>query len=374
MFVSDPANTPVAQQRWLRRLLIVSAFNGVITVVMHLVGTSYDPFWRHAIYSFAIGTCIWLFIEAGLRVVDRPGQPIPWPYVATATVIGVVLGLVAGTALADLLNGRTPLQFWRRKPEFAGGLLVMSLCAGFLGTLYFLSQTRMAQLREQAEAAQRQATQAQLTLLQSQLEPHMLFNTLANLKALIAANPKQADAMLDRLIAYLRATLQDGRKAQALAHDQRTTHTLKQEFARLSDYLALMQVRMGPRLAVRLHLPPEAEQQPVPPLLLQPLVENAIKHGLEPHVNGGTVALSATVDGTALHVTVQDNGAGLGSATTGQAAAGDGLLHQEAQGYGLQSVRERLRTLYGNAAALELQALPQGGTLARVTLPLSPSA
>ncbi len=357
MFVSDPANTPVSQQRWLRRLLIVSAFNGVITVVMHLVGTSYDPFWRHAIYSFAIGTCIWLFIEAGLRVVDRPGQPIPWPYVATATVIGVLLGLVVGTTLADLINGRAPLQFWRRKPEFAGGLLVMSLCAGFLGTLYFLSQTRVAQLREQAEAAQRQATQAQLMLLQSQLEPHMLFNTLANLKALIAADPKRADAMLERLIAYLRATLQDGRKA----HEQASTHTLKQEFARLADYLALMQVRMGTRLQVNLQLPADAEQQPVPPLLLQPLVENAIKHGLEPHVVGGTVAVSARLDGARLEVTVQDDGAGLPAAGLGTSPGG----------YGLQSVRERLRTLYGPEATLQLEALPTGGTRARVAWPLT---
>lgn len=349
MFVSDPANTPMAQQRWLRRLAIVTAFNSVITVVMHLVGTSYDPFWRHAIYSFAIGTCIWLFIEAGLRIVDRPGQTIPWPYVATATVIGVVLGLVVGTSVADLINGRMPLQFWRRKPEFAGGLLVMSLCAGFLGTLYFLSQTRMAQLREQAEAAKRQAAQAQLSLLQSQLEPHMLFNTLANLKALIATDPKRADAMLDRLIAYLRATLGASR---ATAQQ----HTLSDEFARLRDYLALMQIRMGPRLNVSLDLPAELAGAKVPPMLLQPLVENAIKHGLEPKVSGGELQVAAKREGEELWLQVRDNGVG--------------LPEQAADGYGTQHVRERLATLFGGQARFERAAAAGGGTLATLCLPL----
>jgi signal transduction histidine kinase len=353
MFVSDPADTPLGQQRWLKRLAIVTAFNGVITVVMHLVGTSCDPFWRHAIYSFAIGTFIWLFIEAGLRVVDRPGQPIPWPYVATATVIGVVLGLVVGTSVADLINGRMPLQFWRRKPEFAGGLLVMSLCAGFLGTLYFLSQTRIAQLREQAEAARRQATQAQLSLLQSQLEPHMLFNTLANLKALIATDPKRADAMLDRLIAYLRATLSASRATTR-------QHTLGDEFARLRDYLALMQIRMGPRLNVSLDLPDELAAASVPPMLLQPLVENAIKHGLEPKVSGGDLQVAAKREGEELWLQVRDNGVG--------------LPEQAADGYGTQHVRERLATLFGGQARFERTAAAGGGTLATLCLPLHQSS
>src|SRR5690606_22156517 len=134
-----------------------------------------------------------------------------------------------------------------------------------------------AKARLEQEEAQRQASEARLRLLESQLEPHMLFNTLANLRALIGSDPPRAVEMLDRLNAFLRATLAASRSA---AGAQR--HTLRDEFARLDDYLALMAVRMGPRLRVVLSLPEPLADCPVPALLLQPLVENAIRHGLEP--------------------------------------------------------------------------------------------
>ena len=112
----------------------------------------------------------------------------------------------------------------------------------------------------------------------------MLFNTLANLRALIGVDPPAAQHMLDRLNAYLRATLNASRATQ---------HPLSAEFARLADYLELMALRMGPRLQVTLDLPDALADVPVPPLLLQPLVENAIQHGLEPRVQGGALTVRA---------------------------------------------------------------------------------
>ncbi|MEG0886798.1 MAG: histidine kinase, partial [Janthinobacterium sp.] len=135
---------------------------------------------------------------------------------------------------------------------------------------YVVGKARHLQM--QAEQAQRQAAEARLGLLQAQLEPHMLFNTLANLRVLIGSDPQRATHMLDHLIAYLRATLSGSRSG---------THSLQAEFALLADYLALMQIRMGPRLSFALDLPESLSQLPVPPLLLQPLVENAIRHGVE---------------------------------------------------------------------------------------------
>ena len=199
--------------------------------------------------------------------------------------------------------------------------------------------------------AQRQAAEHQLKLLESQIEPHMLFNTLANLRVLIGTDPPRAQAMLDQLIAFLRATLGGSRVS---------SHPLGTEFARLADYLALMQIRMGERLQTRFDLPDELATLPVPPLLLQPLVENSIKHGLEPKVSGGRIDVSARRERAQLVLEVRDTGAGLSS------TRGDGTQ------FGLVQVRERLATLYGTKASFELANAggAEGGTLATLRLPL----
>jgi sensor histidine kinase YesM len=127
-------------------------------------------------------------------------------------------------------------------------------------------------------------------------------------------------------------------------------------------YLALMGVRMGSRLSVQLVLPEPLRTLPVPPLLLQPLVENAIKHGLEPQVVGGRIGVEARAEGGELVLTVQDTGAGLGSAPAAGAAAGSG--------FGLAQVRQRLATLHGSRAGLTLAAAPGGGTLATIRMPM----
>jgi LytS/YehU family sensor histidine kinase len=231
----------------------------------------------------------------------------------------------------------SPQRFW--------GFWLSSLGISF-GFIFYFSQ------RERAREAERRATEARLKLLESQLEPHMLFNTLANLRVLIVTDPARAQAMLDRLIAFLRATLNASRAGR---------HTLAAEFDRLSDYLALMGIRMGPRLTTRLDLPEALRELTVPPLLLQPLVENSIKHGLEPQVEGGMVEVEARRHGAVLALTVRDTGVGLP----------EGRPFQET-GFGLLQVRERLATLYGREAKLVISAAHdgRGGTLATVHLPI----
>lgn len=194
----------------------------------------------------------------------------------------------------------------------------------------------------------------------------MLFNTLANLRVLVASDPRRAQAMLDHLIDYLRATLGASRV---------TLHPLADEFARLGDYLELMAVRMGPRLAFTLELPAALRTVPVPPLLLQPLVENAIRHGLEPVLAGGCITVRARlIDAAAdlpqrLELTVQDDGAGL---PPGWTAPAEGTPTAAGGAFGLVQVRERLATLYGTHATIELIAPSAGGTSATVVFPLKP--
>jgi sensor histidine kinase YesM len=184
----------------------------------------------------------------------------------------------------------------------------------------------------------------------------MLFNTLANLRALIVVDPARAQTMLDHMIAYLRATLSASRA------DPNRPHTLQDEFARLQDYLELMAIRMGPRLQYTLDLPEALLQQPVPPLLLQPLVENSIQHGLEPKVEGGSIRVSASRQGELLCLEVQDSGLGLPAPTAGTA--------QGQQGFGLQQVRERLHTAYGALGTIKIGATGAEGTRASITFPL----
>jgi LytS/YehU family sensor histidine kinase len=317
------------------------------------------------VYSFAIGFVCWGLIDGGrlaaAAAVDAlrrrrgltaaPAGTVGWLVMLPIAAITVVLGPMIGLSIGDaLVGGSTPslLRFGARSTQVT--LAVTALGTG-LSVLAIGLLEQLAQTRARAEAAQREAAESQLRLLQSQLEPHMLFNTLANLRVLIGLDPPRAQAMLDRLIGWLRATLGASR---------RPWHPLADEWARIDDYLALMAVRMGPRLQARLTLPPALAALPVPPLLLQPLVENCIQHGLEPKVEGGRIEVAAAVDGTRLRLTVRDTGVGL------EAPASAGTH------FGLTQVRERLRTLYGNAAELRLESAPDadGGTLATITLPL----
>ena len=359
-----PATAPTARVRWRsfgRRGLLNQIVCLTVGALFYLLSGQRDSFAVNWLYSVAIGTCCWLFIDGGRMLLAgamHRGTPADersrWPGrfgMAACIVLGTVAGYSVGSQIADLFTGYHSPSLMSSKPALA-----ISLIAAVAATYYFYSTERLSQEMAAAEAARRVAAEHRLKLLESQLEPHMLFNTLANLRVLIGIDPPRAQAMLDRLIAFLRATLSASRTG---------THALADEFARLADYLELMQIRMGARLQTQLSLPDHLAALPVPALLLQPLVENAIQHGLEPHVRGGRIELSAAREGTQLVLRVRDTGAGLA------ATPSRGGTH-----FGLAQVRERLATLYGARATLELAPAPdeQGGTLATLRLPLEAAA
>jgi signal transduction histidine kinase len=282
------------------------------------------------------------------------GAHDPWSGVWPGGVVCILLGPALGQALADAITGFSSPPIFNLASRSSQVTLIISLGVMLSFVALISTRERLASARAQAEAAERAAAENQLRLLQSQLEPHMLFNTLANLRVLIGLDAAAAQQMLDRLIAFLRATLEASRT---------TAHPLATEFERVADYLALMAIRMGPRLQVRLDLPAALAAQPVPPLLLQPLVENAIRHGLEPHVAGGRLEVSARAEGGQLLLEVRDTGVGLA------AAAAHGTPGTR---FGLAQVRERLATLHGARAGLVLEpAGDGGGTRATIHLPLA---
>ena len=362
-----PAPEPVALHSprldWLWRELRIGIPVPILCAVFFSALFN-EPFLTTLVHAFCIGLLIQFLIEGGrygmswlLRRfnpahVDArnhwPGWRLMGPWVVIASVAAYFPGHLSADLLLGIDHGQGRLfPHPRALRLILGTVIAISGCCVYV--LYM--RARIAILDARAQLAMRSAAENQLKLLESQLEPHMLFNTLANLRVLIGIDPPQAQAMLDHLSAFLRAMLDASRTG---------SHALGAEFARTADYLELMQVRMGERLQSTLELPPDLAALPVPPLLLQPLVENAIKHGLEPQVSNGLIHVGARRDGATLVLTVRDNGVGLG----GQAGEGSR--------FGLQQVRERLAALYGAAASLQLHSPPEGGALAIVRLPIKP--
>jgi sensor histidine kinase YesM len=338
--------------RLLRHGVQNLALNTLIAALLWS-GSSRKDFDVQWVYSEGIGLSIWLIIDLGRFVVDR-NSPIGWPRGWRGLAL-VAFGIVAGFLLGILIGDTYAQQSsWARlfaNGQSAAALLLMTFAIGGVISYHYYVRGKSSYYQAELERSQRQATEAQLKLLQSQLEPHMLFNTLANLRVLIGADPQRATQMLDHVVAYLRATLDASRAS---------THGLAVEFERLHDYLELMAVRMGPRLQYTLDLPDELRAQPVPTLLLQPLVENAIKHGLEPCVAGGHILVRASRQGDTLVLEVSDTGEGLPDAPL------------QETGFGLIQVRERLATAYGAGASFDLRPHQPTGTTAAILLPIKP--
>ena len=214
---------------------------------------------------------------------------------------------------------------------------------------------RVAERRrhEKADATQtateKELTVAKLSLLHAQVEPHFLYNTLASAQLLTRSDPARADEMLGFLIQYLR---------HSLPRTDDELSTLGAELERALAYLEILKIRMGPRLSVQVDVPETLRATPLPPMMLQTLVENAIKHGLEPRTAGGTVWIRARRSDDVVAVTVADDGDGFNNKTGGT-------------GIGLKNVRERLRLMHGGHAALAVVANFPAGVAATITVPAS---
>jgi LytS/YehU family sensor histidine kinase len=259
-------------------------------------------------------------------------------------LVALAAGYVAGDGMAYLLLGE-PMRLAGQGTDGLVPIVVATLVSG-LGLHYFATREQLASEAAARSEAQRLASEAQVRLLLAQLEPHMLFNTLANLRSLVRDDPASAERMIDQLITYLRSSLAASRTPWT---------TLGAEFDQLRAYLDIMATRMGPRISYRIELPSGLESTRVAPMLLQPLVENAIRHGLEPQAGHGEIHIAARRDGDAVRIAVSDSGQGLPPDNPPPLPA------DARAGYGLEHVRQRLQALYGDEGSLTLSPrLPQG--------------
>ncbi len=309
-----------------------------------------DWLWATEVTVFSV-LCALAVVGLGWVLWRGFGERVPAPFaLAIAVVVGcvatVALEIVCSEAMMHMPHPDKPYLYqlgMARGPIIWWGLAV--------AIWYMLKRTELHSaevLRAELAGEELLASgaEARLQALQAQVEPHFLFNTLAHVKWLYRRDPANGRRMLDRLLDYLRA---------ALPRVRQPTATLAEELQLAHAYLDIQQLRIGGRLAFTIEAPAEIAQLRFPPLMLLTLVENAIKHGIAPQTDGGTIAIRAQVDENVLRIEVRDTGAGL------RAVSGKGM--------GLSNVRARLAALFGSGARLVIEPNLPHGVVAAIEIP-----
>jgi sensor histidine kinase YesM len=324
---------------------LIAAINTGIALVLWT--DDVRPFWHPLvtvqIYGFCMAYCV--------NVTAPWDKPSPILRLFGACVLGAAIGVVLVILVKDY-----SLEYVRSRLLFFWSNFFAACIMGLLVSLIFYVKAREARAQTvlmKAEAERhllsKQAIEAELKLMQAQVEPHFLFNTLASVQYLTETDPPRASQLLAHLIEYLRAALPQLRASST---------TLGKEADLAEAYLNILNMRIGPRLAFRVDIPAELRAHPFPPNLLISIVENAIKHGIEPSADGGTIDITARRERDVLKIEVVDTGRGL---TTNPGTAG--------QGVGLSNVRERLAALYGSRARFTLEPASPRGARAVLQLP-----
>jgi sensor histidine kinase YesM len=305
------------------------------------------------VIMLVISQCYGITIFLSIMLLLRAFKPKKRPFAVFIILIGMVFGILVGHLMAAfILQPSLPSFIWGWKKDFLktiGLWLALAIAIGY----FFYSRTRIKISKEiiQQErinrlSSEKEVLEANLKLLQAQVEPHFLFNTLSNVLSLIDTDPTKGKSMLADLIHYLRTSL---------SRTLPVATTLDQEMNIIKAYLNIQKIRMGERLSFSIELPDALREHPFPPMLLQPLVENAVKHGLEPAIEGGKITIKVMEENGLIKIEVQDTGNGFSSYDTA--------------GVGITNVRERIRLLYGDKGRLMLEANVPHGVKAIIEVP-----
>lgn len=337
-----------AGRRASTTFLATALFNTAIAGLLTTVGFG-QSFGVNLVFSQCIGLTICLCVST-LDYLCREAAP---GVQALALAASLPLGALTGTGIGFLLI-RTMNSGDTQGIGFFLRVVGISVLFGLIITYFFHSRQQLAasvqllnEERIKRLAGEKQILEADLKRLQAQIEPHFLFNTLSNIVSLMDTDTDRAKQMQLDLIRYLRTSLSQVRKQ---------TSTLGQEMLLLQAYLDIYKIRMGERLHYEVDIPDALEDCPIPPMLLQPLVENAILHGLEPKIAGGRIDISAQRHANGLKIEICDTGIG--------------WKDESKPGVGLTNVRERLANLFTPPGHLHIEENQPAGVRMVVEIPL----
>lgn len=342
--------------RWFALALGLSALTMLLSFQLtELFGPTPDAQARSDAYFVFLqnlaGTIPVILVVAGVQPFLPDARSRRWSWLAIVVPVAVTFGWWAQSRLVDLCGCGDPTAAETRAIVHWLAVLAVTIAAlceyrhAFLSAAESLHRAEVERVRQQSELAE-----GRLQLLQAQIEPHFLFNSLANVRRLLRTDGSAGRAMLADLLRYLES---------ALPRLRDDAPTLEREMEVVRAFLGVHQVRMGSRLHVEFDMPAELGQRVVPPMMLLTLVENALKHGLQPLLEGGCIRVGASSGPTSWRVLVADTGRGLGTSL--------------GSGTGLANIRARLRSMYGSSAELSLRVNEPRGVVATIELPLAPA-
>jgi len=345
----DIRPSEISPKKHLRSLFITVVFCTLIALFLTSVKFGGETFLDNFTISLCIGISTFLCVFT-VRHLLKPATPLMQ---FIAIVLAMTIGSITGSLVGLVIIGVRPSLFIIREYAFFIHIVLIGLLFGSIIIYYFFSRERIrsteAQMQEEKIrrlTSEKKAVETNLKLLQAQIEPHFLFNTLSNILSLLDTDLNKGKSMLMDLIHYLRTSL---------AKTREEATTLGQEMEMIKAYLNIFKVRMEGRLRYRIDVPKSFENIPFPPMLVQPLVENAIRHGIEPKIEGGEVNILAKKNGDVISVEIADTGTGLYE---------DGDM-----GFGISNVRERLQSLYGDKGRLILEENHPSGLKAIIEVP-----
>lgn len=349
----------------LRDIAYTVVFNlliaGVFTLfAMLFTKSAYwgDAAWANVVFANCIGFLIHIGFGIGDWITGRRCRT--WPFVARAVYFTSIpiLGVLGGYWVGALILSANRVHAAVFSASGIVSVVAISvLISGILGIILSAreraarSEAAFEAERARVATAERAAALAQLKALEAQVEPHFLYNTLAHVTTLIDREPATAKRMLDRLIVLLRASAAGGANGGS---------SLGEQAAHMRAYLEIVAMRLGPRLTWTIDVPASLAGRAIPPAILQPLVENAVKHGIEPAMAGGAIAITASESGGRMLLEVADTGAGFGTTTSAPGRS---------TGLGLANLRARLAALYGTNAQVAITENRPSGVRVSVSLP-----
>ena len=324
-------------------LLILAAINSLSAVILNAIGFG-TGFITTLIFCQCIGISIYLCHLAAITLFRPPARA---SLQIAIIVAAVAIGAAIGTIFGALANGINAYQFIRQYSTVFAHFILVGLLFGVIAGYIFISLGKIGEEKMKRLETEKNALESELKLVQSQMEPHFLFNTLSNILGFIDRHPEKAKRMVESFTSFLRSSLFLARSDSIM---------LSQEMDVVRHYLEISSIRMGERLGYDFDVPDELLGLRIPPLLIQPLVENAVKHGLEPALKGGTVTVEARRGGDIVRIAVTDSGVGIKE-------------NDHVHGIALENIRKRLDLLYAERGKLIIRENEPSGIRAVIEVP-----